>query len=260
MKTIIFTNQKGGTGKTTSAVSVSAGLSRKGYRVLLCDLDPQGNATTAAGITPDESDPTVYEVLKGAATIQEATRETESGFFLLPTDIRESGVDLELASAPGRDFILAEALEKVKDLYDYVILDSPPNLSIVTLMALTAADGVIITLKADYLALNGVAALNDTIELVKRRLNQRLEVLGVLITFYDDRKNLARQIAAQAEEGFPGKVFKTSISQAVALEEAPATGHDIFMFKPGSKPAKQYEEVVKEIIKRTKKSIKNRKE
>lgn len=251
MKTLIFTNQKGGTGKTTSALSVAAGLSRKGYKVLLVDLDPQGNATTAAGITPDEEDATVYEVLKGAAEAADAIR-TAGGYDLIPTDIRQSGADIELATAPGRDFILREALEGVRNAYDYIVLDSPPSLGVVTLMGLTAADGVVITLKADYLALNGVAQLKDTIDLVRRRLNPRLEVTGVLLTFYDDRKNLDKEIAAQAEEGFPEKVFRTRISQAVALAEAPAAGRDIFQYKPGSKPAKQYEDVVNEIIERTK--------
>lgn len=252
MKILTFTNQKGGTGKTTSALSVGAGLTQKGYKVLIIDLDPQGNATTAAGITPDEKEPTIYEVLKGAATTADAIRTTAGGYDIVPTDIRQSGADIELASAPGRDFILLEALEAVKDRYDYAIIDSPPSLSVVTLMGLTAADGVVVTLKADYLALNGVAQLKDTIDLVKRRLNPRLEVTGVLLTFYDDRKNLDKEIATQAEEGFPEKVFKTRISQAVALAEAPAAGRDIFQYKPGSKPAKQYEEVVDEIIARTK--------
>ena len=251
MKILTFTNQKGGTGKTTSALSVGAGLTRKGYKVLIVDLDPQGNATTAAGITPDEKDPTVYEVLKGSAKASDTIRATAGGYDIIPTDIRQSGADIELASAPGRDFILLEALDEVKDRYDYAIIDSPPNLSVITLMGLTAADGIVITLKADYLAFNGVAQLKDTINLVKRRLNPRLEVTGVLLTFYDRRKNLDTAIAAQAEEGFPGKVFRSRISQAVALAEAPAAGRDIFQYKPGSKPAKQYEDVVNEIVART---------
>ena len=246
MKTLIFINQKGGTGKTTSALSVSAGLARNGYKVLLIDLDPQGNATTAAGIMADESDTTVYEVLKGAA-LTDAIRPTAGGYDIAITDIRQSSADIELASAPGRDYILAEALEGVKDLYDYAIIDSPPNLSIVTIMGLTAADGVIITLKADYLALNGVAQLKDTIELVRRRMNPRLNVVGVLLTFYDDRRTIDRQIAAQAEEGFPGKVFRARIGQCVALAEAPAIGRDIFQYKGSSKAAAQYAEVVREI-------------
>lgn len=251
MKILTIMNQKGGTAKSTSALSIGAGLTRKGYKVLLIDTDPQGNATTAAGIIPDEKDPTVYEILKGTAKAADAIRTTAGGYDIMPTDIRQSGADIELASAPGRDFILLEALNEIKDRYDYAIIDSPPNLSVITLMGLTAADGIVITLKADYLALNGVAQLKDTIDLVRRRLNPRLEVTGVLLTFYDNRKNLDQAIAAQAEEGFPGKVFKTRISQAVALAEAPATGRDIFQYKPGSKPAKQYEEVVDEIIART---------
>lgn len=251
MKTLIFTNQKGGTGKTTSALSVAAGLSRKGYEVLLVDLDPQGNATTAAGITPDEEDATVYEVLKGAAEAADAIR-TAGGYDLIPTDIRQSGADIELATAPGRDFILREALEGVRNAYDYIVLDSPPSLGVVTLMGLTAADGVVITLKADYLALNGVAQLMETISLVRKRLNPGLDLTGVLLTFYDRRKNLDQTIEAQAEEGFPGKVFNTKISAGVALAEAPAAGRDIFAYKPTSKAAEQYAALTDEVIARTK--------
>lgn len=252
MKTLIFTNQKGGTGKTTSALSVAAGLSRKGYKVLLVDLDPQGNATTAAGITPDEEDATVYEVLKGAAEAADAIRTAPGGYDLIPTDIRQSGADIELATAPGRDFILREVLEGVRNAYDYIVLDSPPSLGVVTLMGLTAADGVVITLKADYLALNGVAQLMETINLVRKRLNPGLDLTGVLLTFYDRRKNLDQTIEAQAEEGFPGKVFNTKISAGVALAEAPAAGRDIFAYKPTSKAAEQYTALTDEVIARTK--------
>lgn len=252
MKTLIFTNQKGGTAKTTSVVSVGAGLARKGYKVLIIDIDPQGDTTTATGIIPDEKDPTTYEILKGTATATEAIRTAPGGYDVLPTDIRQSGVDIELAGAAGRDYILKDALEEIQDRYDYAVIDSPPSLSITTLMGLTAADGVIITLKADYLALKGVSQLKDTINLVKKRLNHDLEITGVLMTLYNDRQNLDKQIEAQAEEGFPGKVFNTRISQAVALAEAPAAGRDIFQYKPNSKTAKQYDEVVNEIIERTK--------
>lgn len=252
MKTLIFSNQKGGTGKTTSALSVAAGLSRKGYKVLLVDTDPQGNASTAAGQIPDEKDATIYEVLKGTAKAADAIRPTAGGYDIIPTDIRQSGADIELASAPGRDYILKEALEDVKGRYKYIIVDSPPNLGIITLMGFTAADGVIITLKADYLALNGVAQLKDTITLVRKRLNPKIDITGVLLTFYDDRKNLDREIAAQATEGFPGKVFNARIKQAVALAEAPAAGKDIFLYRPESNAAKQYEELTEEILKRAK--------
>lgn len=251
MKTLIFTNQKGGTGKTTTALSVAAGLSRKGFRVLLVDLDPQGNATTAAGIYPMESDTTIYEVMKGEAEPADAIRKAPGGYDVMITDIRQSGADIELATAPGRDFILKTALADLADRYDFAILDSPPNLSIITLMGLAAADGVIIVLKSDYLALNGVSQLVNTINLVKKRLNPRINITGVLLTFYDGRKILARQIADYAEEAFPGLLFNTRIAAGVALEEAPATGQDIFTYKPTSKAAAQYAALTDEIISRT---------
>lgn len=250
MLTIAFTNQKGGTGKTTSAVNTAAALHNHGYKVLLIDLDPQGNATTSAGIVPDENEATVYEVLKGMAKAADAIRPTAGGYDILPTDIRQSSADIELYTAPGRDFILKEALDTIKDRYDFAIIDNPPNLGITTLLSLTAADGIIIALKADYLALNGVAQLKNTIDLVKRRLNPGLQITGILLTLYDERKNLDSLIAAQAEEGFPGKVFTTKISQAVALAEAPAHGLDIFSYKPASKAAAQYEALTEEILAR----------
>lgn len=252
MKIITFTNQKGGTGKTTSAVSVSAGLARRGFMVLLLDLDPQGNSTTSAGKQPDEKDPTIYEVLKGTATAAEAIVTTDGGFDILPSDIRQAGTDLELAGKPGRDIILAEALKKVRKNYDYCIIDSPPSLSVVTLMAFSASNYVVITLRPGYLDLDGVAQLKDTLKLVKQRTNKGLEVLGIVMTFYDDRKNLHKAIAAQAEEGFPGKLFNTRISDAVALSEAPSKGIDIYRYSPRSKSARQYAELTNEIIERTK--------
>lgn len=252
MKTLIFTNQKGGTGKTTSAVSVAAGLSRRGYKVLLVDTDPQGNATTAAGIVPDESENTTYEILKGTATASDAIKTTAGGYDIIPTDIRQSNANIELSMTKGRNHLIKEALKGIDNRYDFAIIDSPPNLGATTIAGLTAADGVIIALKADYLSLKGVAQLRDTIEIVKRKLNPQLEVVGVLLTFYDSRKNLDSEVAAKAAEGFPGKIFETKIAQAVALAEAPAKGEDIFTYQPNSKAAKQYEAVTDEILKRLK--------
>ena len=248
MRTIIFCNQKGGTGKTTTAVSVAAGLARAGKKVLLIDLDPQGSATTCSGIVPDEQDITVHEILKGAASASDAIRETANGYDIIPTDIRQSGAEIELATVPGRDYLLKEALDDLKDRYDIGIIDSSPSLNVITLMGLTAANDVIIPVKADYLALNGVAQLRDTIKLVKRRLNPQLDIMGVLLTFYDRRRTLDGMIAAQAEEGFPGKVFSARISTAVALGEAPAAGTDIFRYKPESKSAREYEALTAEIL------------
>ena len=251
MKTLIFTTQKGGTAKTTSAVSVAAGLSLREFKVLLVDLDPQGHATIASGVFPDEEESTAYEVLKGASTAADAIRTTSNGYDLIPTDIRQSGAELELSSVPGRDFILREALEPLSDAYDFAIIDSAPSLNIITLMSLTAADGAVVTLKADYLSLQGVAQLRDTIDIVKRRLNPELSIIGVLLTFYNSRKNISRKVEEQAEEVFGELVFKTKITQAAALEEVPASGKSIFDYKPKSKSASQYSELTDEIISRT---------
>lgn len=253
MKTLIFTNQKGGVGKTLSAQSVGAALTRKGHRVLLVDLDPQGNLTKASGILTDEKDATLYEVLKGTAKAVDAIRKAPGGYDLLPADIRLTGADIELASAAGRDYILREALDVIKRRYDYAILDSPPNLSVITLMGLTAANGVIITLQCNYLALDGVAQLLDTINIVKRRLNPKLKITGALLTFYEGNTNLSQNIAAQAAEGLPGKVFESKISRSIALSESPANHRDIYDYKPRSKAKKaieEYEALTDEIIAR----------
>ena len=251
MYTLIFANQKGGCAKTTSALSVGSYLHRSGYKVLLIDSDAQGHLSKACGAAPDEKDITLYEVLRGSSAAAEAIRTAPGGYDVLPSDIRLTGADIQLASVPGRDFLLREALESVARNYDYAIIDAPPSLSVITLMGLAAADGVVITLKADYLALDGVAQLADTIQLVRRRLNPGLEITGILLTFFDGRKNLAKQIAERAEEGFPGKVFQTRISPGVALEEAPAARMDIFDYRPSSKQAAQYAALTAEIIART---------
>ena len=249
MKTIIFINQKGGVAKTTSALSVGAALHRKGYRVLLVDIDPQGDLSAAAGVEPDENDPTMYEVLKDDARITDAIITAPGGYDVAPTDIRQSAAELELAPVPGRDFILKEALEGVADQYDFAIIDSPRSLSIITIMGLTAADGVIVTLKADFLALKAIVQLQNTVDMVRRRLNPKLDYTGVLLTF-NKRTNLAEKVAESAAEGFPGKVFNTRINVDVALAEAPGAGEDIFTYKPKSRGAAQYEALTEEILNR----------
>ena len=254
MKTLIFTNLKGGCGKTTSALSVGAGLYRHGFKVLLVDTDAQGHLSIASGAIPDENDPTIYEVLKGRATAADAIRTTPGGYDILPSDIRLSGADIELASAAGRDFILREALSTVAKRYDYAVIDSPPNLGVITLMGLTAADGVIIPLNSEYLGVDGVAQLRNTANIVKRRLNPKLKITGILLTFYDARTNTARKTEAQINEGLPGKLFETKITRCNPLAKAPETGRDIYEFKPASKAKKaieQYTALTEEVISRT---------
>lgn len=249
MKTIIYINQKGGCGKTASTISTGAALQRKGYRVLLVDLDPQGDLSTSAGVEPDEEDATIYEVLKGEAKISDAIVTAPGGYDVAPTDIRQSAAELELAPVIGRDFLLKKALEEVKDNYDFALIDSPRSLSIITIMGLTAADDVIITLRGDYLGIKAITQLRDTVEMVKRHLNPGLNYLGVLITF-NKRTNLAKRIAAQAEEGFPEKLFNTRISEDVKLGEAPGAGQDIFKYFPRSTAAAQYAALAEEILDR----------
>lgn len=246
MKVISLVNQKGGVAKTTSVVNIGAGIANCGYSVLLIDLDPQGNLSTSLGVVPEAEDVTTYEVLKGA-DINQAIK-SKNNYDVLPVDIRLSRADLELASVPGRDVLLKEAIEGLKKKYDYVIIDCAPSLNILALMALTASNEVIIPVKADYLALNGLAQLNDTLELVKKRLNPKLNIGGVIITFYDGRRGLDQAVIESARNTFKSKVYNTCLSNNVKLAEAPSYGKDIYEYAPGSKGATQYTELVAEIL------------
>lgn len=251
MKIISFVNQKGGVAKTTSAVSVGASLADHGKRVLLVDLDAQGSLSICSGFNEiGRNELTTYEVLKGT-DIREAVRKVSDNLSVLPTDIRLSGAEIELSSVPGRDFLLKEALSVYDDNdFDYVLIDCPPTLGVMTLIALTASDKVIIPVKADFLALNGMSQLMDTFRAVKRRMNPGLEIAGVIATFYNSRRNLDQQIVEQIETFFPGKLFETKISQNTALAEAPANGTNIFNYDAKSKGAQQYNDLTEEIIRR----------
>lgn len=250
MNVISFVNQKGGVAKTTSTVSIGMGLADQGRRVLLIDLDAQGSLSISMGYSEIGADElTTYEVLKGT-DIREASRVYSENVNVLPTDIRLSGAEIELSSVPGREFLLREALTALGDAFDYVLIDCPPSLGVLTLIALTASDGVIIPVKADYLALKGMSQLMDVINVVKRRMNPGLEIAGAIATFYNPRRNLDQQIVKQIETFFPGKLFETKISQNTSLAEAPATGKNIFEYDAKSKGAQQYKALTKELIER----------
>lgn len=250
MRVISFVNQKGGVAKTTSAVNVGVSLADQGRKVLLIDLDAQGSLSISTGLREIGSDElTTYEVLKGR-DIREAVRTLSDDLSVLPTDIRLSGAEIELSSVPGREFLLREALSAFEGFFDYVLIDCPPSLGILTLIALTASDGVIVPVKADFLALNGMSQLVDVINVVKRRMNPALEIVGVIATFYNARRNLDQQIVAQIEQFFPGKLFETKISQNTALAEAPANGTNIFDYDAKSKGAQQYKALAEELIER----------
>lgn len=253
MRVISFVNQKGGVAKTTSCVNIGASLADQGKHVLLIDLDAQGSLSTSTGLKEIGADElTVYEVLKGA-DIREAVRILSDDLAVVPTDIRLSGAEIELSSVPGREFLLREALTAFEDVFDYVLIDCPPSLGVLTLIALTASDGVIVPVKADYLALKGMSQLVDVINVVKRRMNPGLEIVGVIATFFNSRRNLDQQIVDQIETFFPGKLFDTKISQNTALAEAPSQGMNIFEYDSRSKGAQQYRTLAEELIEREEK-------
>ena len=245
MRTIAFINQKGGVGKTTSCLSVGAGLAAAGKSVLLVDADPQGHLTKCAGIELDNDDLTLYEVLQGA-NINEAIKAGD--YDVLPADIALSATDVELSSTKGKEYILKKALSEIRKTYDYILIDCPPALNTLTTMSLTATTELIIVVQAQYLAIDGVAQLLDTMRIVKQRLNPQLEICGVLLTFFDTRKNAHKELLESVTAAFPGKVFNTKISQNIKLEEAPSHGKDIFKYAPKCKGALQYAELVNEII------------
>ena len=248
MKVISFINQKGGTGKTTTAINVGACLANKGYGVLLVDVDPQGSLTTSTGIETGEN--TLYEVLKGAADVNTVI-EVHNNYSVLPTDLRQSGAEMELVKEVGAEqLIKTNVINQLKTAYDFVLLDCPPALSLFTVMSLAASTGVIIPLQAQFLPLNGIVQLQNTVDLVKKRINPALEVWGYVFTMYDGRKNLDKQVYERVEAENPGKTFKTTISSNVALAEAPAFGMDIYEYAPKAKGALQYAALTDEILER----------
>lgn len=249
MTTICFYNQKGGVGKTTSCISFGAGLARCGYKVLLIDLDAQGSLSVALGLEPDEDDTTVYEVLRGT-DINKAIVSKGDRYDVIPSDIRLSGAELSLYNEVGRDLILSKAISKLKKRYDYVLIDCSPSLNILSLMALTASDEVIVPIKSDYLPLKGMAQLRDTINLIKKTTNPKIEISGILLTFYDGKRNLDQEVLASLTRAFGDKVFQTTIRNNVKLGEAPSSGEDIYTYSPSSTGAKMYSQVVKEYLKR----------
>lgn len=253
-KIIAFVNQKGGVAKTTTCMNVGAGLANAGRKVLLVDLDPQASLSISMGVMQiEEDEPTLYEVLKGKADINDVImiNEAPKPYAILPTDIRLSAAEIELVSEPGRDMILKQALDRIdpeRAKFDYILIDCPPSLNILTIMGLTACNEVIIPVQTQYLALNGMAQLLDTIKMIQQRINPGIKIGGVVPTFYDERKLLDQEVLKAVQEAFPGNVFNTKIGNNVALAEAPSHNKDIFQYKPNSKGAKQYKALVKEIL------------
>lgn len=244
---IALVNQKGGVGKTTSTINIAAGLSRLNRRALVIDLDPQANLTYSLGIAAHELEATVYEVLKGERLAKDTLHQAE-GFDVIPASIELSGAELELSGIAGRELLLREALAPIMADYDYILLDSPPSLGILTLNGLTTAKEIFIALQTEFLAMQGMSKLLQTIEIVKRRLNQELNITGIIGTLYDNRRTLNREVIEKIREYFNDKLFNTLIRDNVALAEAPSFGLDIFSYKKDSNGAKDYLALCHEII------------
>jgi len=243
-------NQKGGVGKTTSAVNLAAYMAHLGARVLLIDLDPQGNATSGFGIDRAAVKLSTYEVLIEARPLLEAIIPTAvPGLSLLAATIDLAGADLELMPRISRESFLKQALEPARDSFDVVLIDGPPSLGLLTLNALVASDGVIIPIQTEYYALEGISQLLKTFELVKRHLNPTLYVARVVLTMYDERTRLAKQVVEDVQAYFRGAVSRTIIPRNVRLSEAPSHGLPIMLYDPKSRGAKAYLEVAREILK-----------
>ena len=253
MATVIaLVNQKGGVGKTTTAVNLAAFLGKKKKKVLLIDIDPQANATSGLGIDKRELEQTVYDVLINDAPISDVIYETNAeNVDICPTNINLAGAEVELVTVISREQILKNAIASVSGNYDYIILDCPPSLGLLTINTLTASDRLIIPIQGEYYALEGLSQLMDTINIVKKKLNPELEILGVVLTMFNMRTQLSRQVKEETDKYFGGKVFKTVIPRNVRLAEAPSHGLAICDYDKNSKGAKAYESLAKEVIKRS---------
>ena len=252
-KIISIANQKGGVGKTTTAVNLSAALAVLEKKVLLVDCDPQANATSGIGIDPDELEKSVYECILGQADVKDVIVETDTpNLDLLPTRIDLVGAEVELVNEKGRENFLAKALEPVKQDYDFIIIDCSPSLGLITINALTASDSVIIPIQSEYFALEGLGKLLNTIRIVQTRLNTGLTIEGMLITMYDNRLRLARQVVEDVRSHFGQMVFETLIFRNTKLAEAPSYGKSIIMHDASSTGAVNYLNLAQEILNRNK--------
>ena len=248
-KTIAITNQKGGVGKTTTAINLSAALAVSEVKVLLIDSDPQGNTTSGLGIEKIPGMPTTWDILVNSTDIHTAIRHTDlEGLDLIPADKHLIGVNFELANVDNRESVLSNSLNAIKAEYDYILIDCPPALDLLTLNALMAADSALVPIQCEFFALEGVSELMDTIERVRESFGHPVAIEGILLTMFDDRTNLTRQVAADLREFFQEQVFKTVIPRSVRLAEAPSHGKSILSYDPGSKGSEAYIQLAKEIL------------
>jgi len=248
-KVIAIANQKGGVGKTTTAVNLSACLAYKGKKVMIIDVDPQGNTTSGLGIDKQNIRKSIYEVIINDEHIEDALMPTMvENLFICPSNIQLVGAEVELVSVISRETRLKVALQDVRDKYDFILIDCPPSLGLLTLNALTAADTILVPIQCEYYALEGLSQLMNTVKLVQRHLNPSLEVEGVVLTMFDARTNLSIQVVEDVKKYFRNKVYRTIIPRNVRLSEAPSFGLPIILYDPRSKGAECYLDLAQEVI------------
>lgn len=253
-KIISIINQKGGVGKTTTSVNLSAALGALKKRVLLVDIDPQGNATTGFGLIKKDNGSTSYDMIIGGKTAKEVIRTTAfKNVSIAPSSIQLAGAEIEMVSLQRREARLKESLAHVRNDYDYIIIDCPPSLGLITINALCASDTFLVPIQCEYYALEGLSQLMVTVRQIKRLYNETLEIEGVLLTMYDGRLNLTQQVVAEVKKVFPKKVFKSAIPRTVRISEAPSYGQPIMYYDKFNKGTAAYADLAKEILKNNKK-------
>ena len=246
---ISVSNQKGGVGKTTTTINLAAFLAEKGRRVLIIDIDPQANAGYGLGINVDEMNTTVYEVLLGEITLQQAIFKTGiDNLYLVPSNIHLSGAQVDLLEREGKEFIIKKAIQPIRDDFDFIFIDCPPSLGILTLNSLVAADSVMIPLQCEYYALEGLSQLLRIISMVQEKLNRNLRIEGVVLTMFDSRTNLSQQVVSDVQEFFKEKVFSSIIPRNVRLSEAPSFGKPIGHYDRGCVGSERYERLAEEVL------------
>lgn len=250
-KIISVTNQKGGVGKTTSCVNLASYVANAGNKVLLIDMDPQGNACSSVGVEVEKGQPSVYEILLNEATVKQATyKSVQENLDVIPSNVDLAGAEVDLVYVENRENILKSALAEIKDAYDFIFIDCPPSLGLLTVNALTASTSIIIPIQCEYFALVGLGQLMNTVRLIKKHLNPAIEIEGVLLTMKDNRSNLVAQVSQEIKKYFDQKVYETYIPRNIRLAESPSHGKPILLYDPKSKGANAYKTLAEEFLRK----------